>query len=261
MRIAITREISAALARCELTHLERREIDLPLARRQHADYERALESLGCRVVRLPQDPDLPDSVFVEDVAVVLGELAVLTRPGAPSRRGETPAVEAALRPYRRLRRIEEPGTLDGGDVLVVGPHVYVGDTGRTNRAGFVQLRDLLGPLGYSVARVAVRGCLHLKSAVTRVARDLLLLNPERVEAEAFPGLRAVAVDPEEPAAANALLVGGSVIFPGEFPRTRGRLQEAGVDVVTVAASELAKAEGAVTCCSLVLEIPATSAPI
>jgi dimethylargininase len=257
LRIAITREVSPAIGRCELSYLGREPIDVGLAKRQHLAYERCLADLGCVVTSLPPEPALPDSVFVEDAAIVLGDLAVITRPGAVSRRPEVASIAAALTPWRRLFQIVAPGTLDGGDVLVVGRRVFVGRSLRSDEAGCGQLRDLLEPRGYTVVPVAVRGCLHLKSAATAVAVDRLLINPSWVEASAFDGLDIIEVDPAEPHAANVLRIGDTVVFPAAFARTRQRLEDAGVGVVTVDVSELAKAEGAVTCCSLVFE--ATSA--
>ena len=160
-RIALTREVSPALARCELTHLSRVPIDAALARIQHGRYEAALEALGCTVLRLPAAPDLPDAVFVEDTAVVLPEIAVVTRPGAASRRPESVATARALAAWRPLAFIEEPGTLDGGDVLRLGATLFVGVSGRSNASGIEQLRSLLEPLGYAVEAVSFAGCLHL----------------------------------------------------------------------------------------------------
>src|SRR5581483_10673932 len=134
-RIAVTRDISSGMRRCELTHLQRTVIDVALAREQHRVYEQVLRSLDCRIERLSEEPELPDSVFVEDAAVVLDEVAVITRPGAPSRRAETASVAAALGKYRELVRIESPGTLDGGDVLRVGRLLHVGVSSRSNRLG------------------------------------------------------------------------------------------------------------------------------
>ncbi len=249
--IAVTREVSPALARCQLTHLRRTPIDPAAAAAQHREYEARLAGLGCTLVRIPADPDLPDCVFVEDTAVVLDEVAVITRPGAPARRPETPAVASVLARYRSLVRIEPPATLDGGDVLVLGRTVYVGRSGRTNREGIAALRDLLAPHGYRVAAVPVRGCLHLKSAAVPLAPDRVLANPAWVDPEAFAGAGVIEIDPGEPFAANALAVGRAVILPAAFPRTRDRLAAAGLAPVTVDVSELAKAEGGVTCCSLV----------
>ncbi len=253
MLTAITRQVSPSIQRCELTHLARQPIDLERAQAQHRQYEEALRSLGVRVFSLPAEPDLPDSVFVEDAAVVLDEIAVITNPGAPSRRPETVSVAAALAPFRKLVQIQPPATIDGGDVLVVGRRIYIGMTGRSNLEGIRQMQRMLEPMGYLVLGVPVSGCLHLKSAVTLAAADLLLVNPHWVDVHDLGGMRAVEIDPSEPAAANALLVGESVIYPAAYPRTAEKLTKAGVRLVTVEADELAKAEGAVTCCSLVFK--------
>jgi dimethylargininase len=250
--IAITRAVSRAIDRCELTHLQREPIDLALARRQHADYEQALREAGCEVRQLPEQPDWPDSVFVEDAAIVLDEVAVATRPGAPARRGEVASVAEALAEFREVLSLEAPATIDGGDVLRLGKRLYVGASSRSNRDGVAQLERLLTPFGYLVDAVAIGGCLHLKSAVTQVADDLLLINPERLEAGAFPGWHSIACDPAEPDAANALRIGDRVLLSASWPRTAERLRQAGIDVRTVPMSEMEKAEGAVTCCSLVV---------
>ena len=252
-RIAITRGVSPAIEHCELVHQERRPIDVARAMRQHRRYEEALAALGCRVETLPADPELADSVFVEDACVVLDEVAVITRPGAESRRPETAPIARALAPYRPLVSIAPPGTLDGGDVLRIGRTLYVGLSDRSNQAAIDQLSRALAPYGYAVRGVAVRGCLHLKSAVTAVDDETVLVNPEWVDAVVFTGTRAIEIDPREPGAANVLRIGERVIYPASFPATRRRLAAAGVDVVEVDVSELQKAEGAVTCCSLVFE--------
>jgi dimethylargininase len=224
------------------------------ARAQHAGYIRCLEDLGCSVRRLPAEPDLPDSVFVEDPAVVLDECAVLTRPGAESRRAEVEAIAPALGGYRRLVRMEAPDTLDGGDVLRIGRTLYVGLTGRTGPGGVEQLARLVRPHGYAVKGVEVSGCLHLKSAVTLAGQGLILCNPAWVDSGAFPGTEAIPVDPAEPHAANGLLIGRTYLYPTAYPRTLERLKKWEISVMTTDLSELAKAEGAVTCCSLVFKI-------
>ncbi len=243
------------MARCELTHLPRVPIDLRLAEAQHREYERALASLGCEVISLPADPDLADSVFVEDVVVVLDEIAVVTRPGAESRRGETAAVAEALVPHRRVTSISAPGTLDGGDVLRIGRRIFVGLSGRSNEAGIEQLRAVAWPYGYTVTGVPVRGCLHLKSAITQIGPDAVLVNPAWVDAGVFGAVSAIEVDPAESYAANGVLVGATVIYPASFPRTRARLEAAGIALRVVDVSELQKAEGAVTCCSVIFGVP------
>jgi dimethylargininase len=250
--VAITRAVSPGLAACELTYLTRVPIDVEVARGQHRVYEQALIEAGCLVERLDTAPDMPDSVFVEDIAVVLDELAIITRPGAESRRREAPAVVEALAAYRPLHVIEPPGTVDGGDVLVVGRRVFVGRSSRTNEAAVVQMRKILQPYGYTVGDTVVRGCLHLKSAVTALADDLLLVNRGWIDESAFNGFSFLDVEPDEPSAANALQLEDRVIFPASFPRTAERLTQHGFRLEIVDASELAKAEGAVTCCSLIV---------
>ena len=250
--IALTRDVSPRIVECELTHLSRTPIDLEAARVQHAGYERLLGALGCDVRRVAPAPEHPDAVFIEDAAVVVDEVAVITRPGAASRRGETAGVEAALAGLRPLARIAAPGTLDGGDVLLVGRRVFVGRTARTNDAGIAQLRAILAPHGYVVEGVAVTGCLHLKTAVTALDDATVLVNPAWVDPAAFASLAAVAVDPAEPMAANVLRIGDALLYAEAYPRTRALLEARGYRLHLVDASELAKAEGAVTCCSLIL---------
>jgi len=254
MHLAYTRAVSPTIADCELTHLPRVAIDVGRAILEHAAYEQALRRLGAQVRRLAPLPRLPDAMFVEDTAVVLDELAIITRPGAESRRGERRSVAQTLAAHRSVEIIEEPATLDGGDVLVDRERVYVGRSSRTNEAALNQLATLLHPLGYRVIPVEFGGCLHLKSAVTRVADGMLLLNPDWVQASVFSGTRCVAVDPGEPHAANALAFGGAVIHPLQFPRTRARLEAEGLRVEPVDTMELAKAEAGVTCCSLVVRV-------
>ena len=249
---ALTREVSPSIQSCELTHLNRQTIDLDEARRQHGLYEDALRTCGCQVMRLPPAPDQPDAVFVEDTAVVVDEIAIVTRPGAVSRRSETASVSEKLKDLRPLARIEAPGILDGGDVLRVGRRLWVGLSSRSNQAGLDQLRTLLQPFGYQVEGAKVHDCLHLKSAVTAIGDDAVLANPAWVDVEQFGVSTVIEVDPSEGSGANALLIGSRLIYPEEFPLTCRRLVDAGKDVILVPASELAKAEGAVTCCSIVL---------
>ena len=251
--IAITRAVSRSIADCELTFLERIPIDLENARRQHRAYEAALRSLGVEVLSLPEEPHLPDAVFVEDVAILLDECAILTRPGAESRRPESESISRALEPYRKLFPIQAPGTVDGGDVLVVGKQIFVGITSRSNGFAIDQMQAFLLPYGYSVQAVSVSGCLHLKSAVTQVAQYTLLINPDWVERKNFPGMQFIEVDSSEPYAANALLVGEKLLYQPAYPRTLSWLAAAYIHPLLVDQSELAKAEGALTCCSLIFK--------
>ena len=251
--VALTRAVSPALGDCELTHLARVPIDVDRATAQHAAYERELAAAGYRIARVPAAPDLPDAVFVEDTAIVLPELAVVTRPGALSRRPELDAVAAVLSELRPLAYVEAPGTLDGGDVLVIGRTVFVGDTARSNRDGAHQLERILAPRGYAVQRVPVDGCLHLKTAVTRVAEETVLLNPEWVEPHRFDAYRAIHTDPLEPYAANVLVAPDRVLVSAGHPRTGERLARLGATVVPIDVSELEKAEGGLTCCSILVD--------
>lgn len=252
MVIAIIREVSPRFDECEITHIERSPIDLNVARVQHRAYVNALRQLGCEVIELPAEAGLPDSVFVEDTAFVLPEAAVITRPGADSRKPETASVVRALSPHIRLVHVREPATVDGGDVLVLGKSIYVGLSTRSNEEAIRQLNDLLCEYGYTVRGVELNDCLHLKSAVTRVDDRTLLINKSWVDTNHFASFDLIEVDPSEPYAANCLPVGGAIIFPTAFPKTRAKLEARGYKVVGVDVSELAKAEGAVTCCSLII---------
>lgn len=254
MILALTRAVSPRLPECELTHLDRAPIDVARAAAEHAAYEGALTGLGVQVRRVDPAPDHPDGVFVEDTAFVLDEVAVIGRPGAPSRRGEVESVAAALSGLRPLLRVPAPMTLDGGDVLVAGRTIHVGMSERSGGGVHGWLREQLARFGYDVRQVPVRGCLHLKTAVTMPAPGTFLLNPDWVPRDHFDG-DLVEVDPAEPYAANTLPVGGRVVLAGGAPRTKGRLKSMGLDVVMVEMAELARAEAGVTCCSILVPLP------
>lgn len=241
-----------AIGNCELTYLPRVEIDAALAQQQHQQYQSALSSLGCEVVVVPTEQGLADSVFIEDTAIVLDDVAVMLRPGPKSRRSELAGVERVLKSHRTLRHIESPGTLDGGDLLRIDNVIFAGLSTRSNQNGIEQLRDIVKDYGYSVKTVEAVRCLHLKSAVSAIAPGTLLINPDWVSSSEFKDYDLVEIDTEEAHAANALLVGESVIYPSSFPRTMDRLVKRGINVVPVDLSELQKAEGAATCCSLIL---------
>jgi dimethylargininase len=258
MLVAVTRPVSTSLARCELTFLDRDPIDVALARRQHAGYEQALASLGFMMVRLPQADELPDAVFVEDTALVLDELAIIPIMGAESRRPETVEVARCLGRFRPLRRLEPPATLDGGDVMIAEKTIYVGRTARTNDAAIEQLERIVEPHGYRVVALDPRGCLHLKSACTYLGRKTVLANPEWIDAGSFDGLRLIEVDPSEPFAANAVGLAGNLLFPNDFPRTRGRLEAEDFKIIGLDTAELRKAESALTCLSLLFD---TAGPV
>lgn len=248
---AITRDLSPAILECELTHVERVPIDYDRAVAQHERYVELLGELGMSVTRLPAEAALPDAVFVEDAAIVLDEIAVITRPGAASRRPETAGVELALRAWRDIVTITEPGTLDGGDVLRIGQTLFVGLSSRTNAEGARQLATFVGPFGYAVKAVEVTGCLHLKTAITAITDTVVLVNPSWCDPEAFGKVKVIEVPSDEPFGANIVRLRNSVISGAAYPKTIARLQSQGVTVHPIDMSELAKAEGAVTCCSLI----------
>jgi dimethylargininase len=254
MNIAITRQVSPSINQCELTHIAREPIDYARACDQHKQYEDALRSLGMDVISLDAESDLPDSVFVEDVAFVLDDCALMLNPGAASRRLEVASVERALSPYREIFRILPPASVDGGDILRVGKKIYVGLSSRSTEGAIEQMKAILEPRGYQVRGVRVTGCLHLKSAVTLCGNDTLLINPEWFSKENCPEMHFIEVDPSEPYGANAVLVDGTIVYSSSFPKTRAKLQAAGIRMVIVDADELAKAEGALTCCSLIFKI-------
>lgn len=247
---ALVRRPGDDLSGCELTHLERAAVDPARAAEQHAGYVAALRDLGVAVTELPPLPGHPDALYVEDCAVVLDEVAVLARPGAPARRGEVESVAAVLAEHRELVRIEEPATLDGGDVLVLGDVLLVGWSGRTNHAGLKRLAHLVLEHGYTVKAAEVDGCLHLKSAVTSLGDGRVLANPRWVNLGRTRGVEVVEVDEREPYGANVLPVAGVLLCSSAYPRTNARLASLGYELRELELGELHKMEAAVTCPSI-----------
>ena len=253
MLTAITRAVSPAIINCEISFIDRRPIDLARAQEQHRAYEKLLEKLGAWVISLPAEPALPDCMFVEDPAIVLDELAVILPLGTDSRRPEAASLAKALSRFRDLAYVTLPGTLEGGDVLRIGRKLFVGLTRRSNPEGIRQLAAILAPHNYEVIPVPVSGCLHLKSAVTHIGGNTLLANRAMFDAAPLASYDWIDVDPAEPHAANALVFGGTVIFPASFPRTRARIEAGGFHVAPLDISELQKAESGLTCSSLLFE--------
>lgn len=253
MLTAITREVAPTLGDCQLEFLERRPIDIAKAIAQHHSYEECLRAAGAQVITLAADPEFPDGVFVEDPAIVLDEIAILTRMGTPSRRGEGESIASALAPFRECVRIVEPATIEGGDVMLVGRTLFVGRSRRTNADGVSQLAVIVKPHRYNVVVVEVSGCLHLKSACSPLGDCVILANREWLRADAFRDLHIIDVPPEEPSAANVLRIGDTVLNAASFPRTAEMLQRLGFPIRLLDISELQKAESALTCSSLVFE--------
>lgn len=257
MSLAFTRPVSRRIAECELTHLERRPISAETAARQHGAYERAIADAGLEVVRLPELDDHADSVFVEDTAILLGEHAVITRPGAASRRGEVESTAEALSSRFTIHRMRR-GLLDGGDVLRIGRTLYVGQSRRTDCPGIVELATLAARLGFETVAVPHDRCLHLKTGATYAGLDdegrpTLLINPDWIDPAPFEGVTFLPADPEEPFGANSLRVGKRLLYPSAYPRTAERLRAVGFDVEEIDVSELEKAEAGLTCMSLIAE--------
>lgn len=246
MIVALTRPTGPELERCELTHLARTGIDVAIAAQQHDVYLEVLRSLGVHVIELPRLPTHPDAVFVEDTALVLDEVAVLLRPGVESRRGEVESVAAALTRYRKCVRMEAPGTLDGGDIIVFGKQILVGESTRTNHDGVQALAALVARFGYTVTSVAVRGVLHLKSAASVVDDETMIAYPDSVDL-GFVGAKILEAPRTEPQGANVVQVGSALLADATAPRTLTMLRRHGADPIAIDVSEFAKAEGAISC--------------
>ena len=251
MQYAIRRRISPAMENCELTFLGRRAIDLVRADEQHLEIARRLGAEGLTVIMLPAQAGLPDSTFTEDTAIVLDEVAIITRPGAVSRQPESESMAALLAHFRPRRWIAAPGTIEGGDVVRVGQTLYVGCGTRTSAAGIASLEEIVAPYGYRVVAVPLAHCLHLKTGATCLGDGTWLVNPAWVEPGSLPGFRILTVPESEPWAANTLCLNGKIYLPAGNQRTEEMLREAGYQVETVVIDELQKAEAGLTCLSVI----------
>lgn len=254
--LALTNKPSPRLEQGERTYVGHAPIDFALALRQHAAYCDALRRCGADVTTLEVNQDLADGVFVEDAAIVLDELAVMMSPGAPSRRPELAAIEQALRAHREIARVTLPATIDGGDVVRAGRKIHVGQSPRTNAEGIAALRAIVAPYGYRVTGVPVRECLHLKTACSALPDGRFLVNPAWIDVSPLPRAALVPVPDDEPWAGDVLAIDEHIIMSDAFPRTAELLRD--FDVVPVSVSEFAKAEGGVTCLSLVFSPHATT---
>ncbi|MCD6217015.1 dimethylargininase [bacterium] len=253
MQIAITRPVSESIDDCELTFMDRHHINLDKAIQQHAEYEKCLAELGCEIVKLPAEPELPDAVFVEDPAFVLDEIAIVAASRAENRIREIQTVEPVLSQYRNLEHLELPATLDGGDVVAIDKTVFVGRSSRTNDIAFFQLDEMLKPFGYDVVRVKIQNCLHLKTGCTFIGKRTVIANPDWVDISAFSDLEVVKVDKTEPWASNAIEINDVVICSSTFHRTNNILKNRGFDIKPIDISEFQKAEAGLTCMSLVIK--------
>ena len=249
--VAITRKPSRRLEEGERTHVGRDPIDYARALAQHDAYRQALRDLGASETRLDDAEAYADGVFIEDTALVLDECAIMMRPGAESRRGEVVGVARALADHRDLLHVDAPATIDGGDIAVCGRRILVGRSARTNTAGIEALGVLTKPHGYVVRPVRMTGCLHLKSGCTALPDGRLLVNRHWIDSRDLTGFDLIDVPASEPWGGDVAFIGDTVIEAAAFPETTQRLRETGYPVKSVDVSEFAKAEGGVTCMSLI----------
>jgi dimethylargininase len=249
---AIVRRPAASFHRGLTTQAGAAAGDIGRFLRQHAAYVDALRGAGLEVEVLEPLADFPDAQFVEDVAVIVPGAIVLTRPGAAARRDEPRHIEAALGAHGELLRLETPGTLDGGDVLIVGRRCFIGRSARTNAAGIRQLFAVLEPLGYVCTAITVAAGLHLKSSVTAIAEDTLMVTGPLAADKAFRDFRRVVVESDEAYSANLLRVNDCLLLPQGFDRTRERIEalKLGVEIVVLDCSEARRMDGGLTCMSL-----------
>jgi dimethylargininase len=250
-RTALLRPVPDSFPRALVRH-GRPALDLARARAQHGEYRRLLEQSGLVIELVPTDEAHPDCVFIEDTAVILGAVAVIARPGAESRRGETAPVERALDGRFDIARITAPGTLDGGDVLALGDVVYVGRSSRTNDAGIDQLRAVAHHQGLRLVTVDLGDALHLKSGLLPIDDETIVVTPGSVDETKLRGLRIVYEDTGERHRFSALpLPNGQVMVTAAAPRTAEMVSALGAQPLPVDVSEIQAADGGLTCMSIV----------
>lgn len=252
MTLALVRRPASSLGNCEVTHVLREDINLRLAVQQHDGYCQALRQLGADIEILSPLESYPDSVFIEDNAIILDELAVLTSMGTASRQGEADVVLPVLSQYRCLVEMRLPAKIEGGDVFRVGKTLYVGISSRTNHEGVEALRSIVEPFGYGVIVIPVKGCLHLKTACTPLDDETLLVNPAWLDLDALGKFRLLRIPSAELFGANVLRLPQGILANAEYPMTLDVIAAHGYSVAAVEMSEFSKAEAGVTCLSLIL---------
>lgn len=225
--------------------------DYKRALKQHGTYIKALKCCGVRVKVLEADEQYPDAVFVEDTAVLPERCAVVTRPGAPSRRGEEVSIKNTLKNiYTCVETITAPAALEGGDVMRVGNHFYVGLSARTNEQGYRQFAEILHKYGYTASPVKMEKCLHLKTGLAYLENNNLLVAGEFIAHEEFKKFNRIIIDESESYAANCIWVNDVVLVPLGFPKTKAAIERAGYSVMEVDVSEFRKLDGGLSCLSL-----------
>lgn len=247
---AFVREPSPDIDQCELTCMERTTINPELVADQHKSFVNLLKKLNVKTTILPHEEGLPDGMFMQDPALVLDEVAILCRLGVESRRKETLSLKPLLKELRPIMEMTAPGMMEGGDIQVAGKNIFVGISTRTNAEGVAQLKSIVEPLGYFVRIIEVKGCLHLGTGATYLGKNTFLINPDWIDAKALGSFKIILIDASEPFAANALRVGENLIYSEDSPKTRALMEAHGFIVHSTPMSEIAKAEGGVTCLAL-----------
>ncbi len=248
---AVVGSVSRNINQCELTYRQREHIDYFKARAQLNEYSQALRTLNVDVIEAEAVDCYPDCCFVQDTAVVLDEICVIASMGASSRVGEVRSMETVLSRFRRIRRIMPPATLDGGDVIQLGRQIFVGASRRTNARGITRFKELVEPYGYKLTPVDVNGGLHLTTGCGIVNDETVIVNPRWLDADAFKGLRRLQVAEDEPWAANTIRVESTVCVEQHAPKTLDQIQPYISNVLTLDISEFRKAEGSLSCLSLI----------
>jgi len=249
---AIVRDVSDTFQECVTSFHTKVQIDVALAKRQHRHYCNILSSLGLKLISIEADDILPDCCFTEDTAIVIDDLSIITYPGTPSRVRETIEIEKILSPLKTIVHINEPGTIEGGDVLKIGKKIYIGSSSRTNEEGIRQVALVVEPKGYQVIPVKIKNTLHLKSVCTYMGRGCILLAEGYLDDTIFSEYDKVIVPKEEEYCANCLVVQGNVLIPKGFPKTKQLIENKGFPIIEIEMSEIEKAEGALTCLSVII---------
>jgi dimethylargininase len=250
---ALTRDVGPEITKCEITHISRESIDVIKAVEQHVKYKEKLADAGAKILALPALDGQPDAVFVEDTAIVLPEIAIMTTMGAKSRENEVESIAEGLASFRKLIRLQSPAKIEGGDVMRIDKTLYVGLSTRTNQEAVQQLSRAIEPYGYRVVPLNVTGCLHLKTGCTYIGQNKLLVNRSWVDVSDL-SYDIVDVHADEPLAANSLLINDVLLYSASFPLTRRLLEKNGLRVEPVDISELEKAEAGLTCMSIIFDV-------
>lgn len=249
---AIVRTPAATLVNGLTSAIELGQPDYPNALKQHQNYISVLTNCGVEVTTLPALDDFPDSCFIEDPALLTEKIAVLTRPGAPSRQGEVALIEPTIRAFygNNIKRITAPGTLEAGDVMRIDNHFYIGLSKRTNATGAEQLNAFLSEHGYTSSVVVLKEVLHLKTGINYLTNGWVLVSGEFIHHQEFEHLQQIIIDEHEAYAANCIMVNDRVLMPAGFPETEKKIKQNGFKIITIDSSEFRKIDGGLSCLSL-----------